>query len=77
MFNLNNKVAIVTGASQGIGKEISLSLAKKGAKVICISRNEEALKSVVSDIKKLNGEVLRKQQILMAHRIRRINKRIV
>lgn len=56
MFNLNNKVAIVTGASQGIGKEISLSLAKNGAKVICISRNEEALKSVVSDIKKLNGE---------------------
>ena len=52
MISLKNKVAIVTGASQGIGKEISLSLAKNGANVICISRNEEALKSVVKDIKK-------------------------
>ena len=53
--SLKNKVAIVTGASQGIGKEISHQVAKNGANVICISRNEKALKSVIG-CKKFKGE---------------------
>ena len=34
MFDLNDKIAIVTGASQGIGKTIALELSKNGAFVI-------------------------------------------
>ena len=38
MFDLNNSVAIITGASQGIGRTIAIVFAKSGANVICIAR---------------------------------------
>lgn len=41
MFDLNNKVAVVTGGGSGIGKAISESLASKGAKVYIFDLNEE------------------------------------
>ena len=53
-FNLNNKIAIVTGASQGIGKIIAFELAKSGAHVVCISRNKKAIESIVEEIT-ING----------------------
>ena len=53
-FNLNNKIAIVTGASQGIGKIIAFELAKSGAHVACISRNKKAIESIVDEIT-ING----------------------
>jgi len=53
-FNLNNKIAIVTGASQGIGKIIAFELAKSGAYVACISRNKKAIESIVDEIT-ING----------------------
>ena len=53
-FNLNNKIAVVTGASQGIGKIIALELAKSGAHVACISRNKKAIESIVDEIT-ING----------------------
>ena len=52
--SLKNKTAIVTGASQGIGKAIAIKLSNSGAFVYCISRNKEAINKVVSEIK-LNG----------------------
>ena len=50
LFSLNGKVAIVTGASQGIGRETSITLAKAGASVICIARSKDKIESVVKEI---------------------------
>ena len=52
MFNVKNKVAIVTGASQGIGKAISEIYSEAGAHVVCLARNSEKLKELVSKISK-------------------------
>ena len=54
-FNLNNKVAIVTGASQGIGETIAVEMANSGAYVICLARNKDALDSTINIIEK-NGK---------------------
>ena len=52
MFDVKNKVAIVTGASQGIGKAISEIYSEAGAHVVCIARNTEKLKKLASEISK-------------------------
>ena len=41
--DLSGQVAIVTGASQGIGKACALELARNGARVACLARNAEKL----------------------------------
>ena len=46
LFDLSNRIAIVTGASQGIGNTIAKVLAHSGAHVICIARTEEKLKDI-------------------------------
>src|SRR6202048_2446641 len=50
MFNLTDKVALVTGASQGIGRDAALALAESGAKVAVAARNEEKLSALVAEI---------------------------
>jgi len=55
MFSLKDKVALVTGASQGIGRDTALALAKAGAKVAVASRSEEKLSAVVADIAAAGG----------------------
>ena len=54
MFSLRNKIAIVTGASQGIGKTTAELFSKSGAHVVCIARNEEKIKNLANTISK-NG----------------------
>src|ERR1700693_3915478 len=56
MFSLKDKVALVTGASQGIGRETALALAEAGAKVAVAARNEEKLAAVVQDLAGTGGE---------------------
>ena len=54
MFSLRDKIAIVTGASQGIGKTTAELFSKSGAHVVCIARNEEKIKNLANTISK-NG----------------------
>ena len=58
MFSLKDKVALVTGASQGIGRATSLALAEAGAKVAVAARNTEKLASLVAEIEAAKGEAL-------------------
>jgi 3-oxoacyl-[acyl-carrier protein] reductase len=58
MFSLKEKVGLVTGASQGIGRAIALALAASGAKVALAARNTEKLASLAEEIAKSGGEAL-------------------
>jgi len=51
-FNLEGKVAVVTGASKGIGEAIARGLAELGAKLVVSSRKQEAVDRVVSALKR-------------------------
>ena len=55
---LKNKVAVITGASRGIGKSIALLMAQSGAKVVVSARNRELLDSLVAEIESFGGEAL-------------------
>lgn len=54
-FRLDGKTALVTGASRGLGREIALSLAEAGAKVLVAGRDQEALQKVAGEIRALGG----------------------
>ena len=49
----NNKIALVTGASRGLGKFLSLELAKKGYDIILVARTVGALEEQYDEINKL------------------------
>jgi 3-oxoacyl-[acyl-carrier protein] reductase len=55
---LSDKVAIITGASRGIGRLIAVALAAQGAKIVASARNAEALETLTAEIKALGGDAL-------------------
>ena len=55
---INDKVAIITGASSGIGYATALALSRAGAKVAAGARRTDKLESLKNDIAKSGGEVL-------------------
>ncbi len=58
MFDVKDKVVVVTGSSRGIGRAISVQLARSGAKVVISSRKEEACEAVYDELVKEGHEVL-------------------
>lgn len=74
-IDLNNKVAVVTGGSGVLGSTICKTLAKSGAKVAILARNEEKIKKIVNEIQEDGGnavgysvDVLNKSQLEKVHK---------
>ncbi|SDW25961.1 SDR family NAD(P)-dependent oxidoreductase [Marinobacter mobilis] len=58
MKDLNNRVAVITGASAGIGRAIALELGRMGCKVALLARNEDALRQVAEELRALGAQAL-------------------
>lgn len=56
IFDLTGKVAVITGASKGIGEDIARLFARFGAKVIVSSRKQDVLDQLADDIRQQGGE---------------------
>jgi 3-oxoacyl-[acyl-carrier protein] reductase len=57
-MKLKNKVAVITGGAQGIGRAIALGMAREGAKVIVADLQAEKANSVADELKMLGSEAL-------------------
>lgn len=55
-FDLTGKLALVTGASRGLGRAMSIALAEHGADVVLVARSEKALDETAGAISKLDRE---------------------
>ena len=58
MFDLNGKVAVVTGASSGLGRDAAIAYAEAGADVVLLARRLERLEELAEEIKKMGRDVL-------------------
>jgi NAD(P)-dependent dehydrogenase (short-subunit alcohol dehydrogenase family) len=55
---LDGRVAIITGASKGIGRALSLRFAREGARVVCVARSADLVKETAEQVKKAGGQAI-------------------
>ena len=55
MFDLHGRVAVVTGASAGLGRQFALALARQGADLVLLARRKEKLDVVAEEIREKSG----------------------
>jgi 3-oxoacyl-[acyl-carrier protein] reductase len=78
MFSLKDKVALVTGASQGIGWDIAQALVVAGARVAVAARSEEKLALLVGEIETAGGEAIAiKMDVADAEQVKAGFKRVI
>ncbi|HLJ09551.1 MAG TPA: SDR family oxidoreductase [Planctomycetaceae bacterium] len=58
MFDLSGRVALVSGAAQGMGRAMSLALAEAGADLLLVDRNEEGVRRTADEIAKMGRRAL-------------------
>ena len=63
---LRNHIILVTGASDGIGKEAALTYASHGARLILLGRNEQKLRQVADQIAQEGGQAASQQLLGLA-----------
>jgi NADP-dependent 3-hydroxy acid dehydrogenase YdfG len=56
--NVRDKVAIITGASSGIGKATAIRLAQSGASIVLAARRKDALEAIAQEIKEMGANTL-------------------
>jgi NAD(P)-dependent dehydrogenase (short-subunit alcohol dehydrogenase family) len=56
IVDLSGKIALITGASKGLGKSMALALSEAGAAIALVARDEEKLRDVKSEIEKSGGK---------------------
>ena len=58
MFNLKGRVAVISGSSSGLGKQMSYAFAKQGASLVLLARRIEKLEELKIELEKLDVKVL-------------------
>lgn len=58
MFDLKGKIAVISGASSGLGRQMSLAFAKQGATVAILARREDRLNEVKAEIEALGAQCM-------------------
>ncbi len=77
-MEIENRNIIITGASEGLGKQTAIRLARKGGNLILVARAEKKLKQVQQEIKSLTGEkpLIAAADISLEHDVQALVKKV-